>query len=72
MPTLIQWQGQHPADALPDSGVRLASVAVRGMPDLAAQVLRLRPLTRAPLPGAALEVQLTRPNGGTVTLTTHS
>jgi len=25
LPTLIQWEGAHPADALPDAGIRLAS-----------------------------------------------
>ena len=68
VPTLIQWQGPHPADSLPDSGVQLSTVTVRGMPDQAAQVLRLRPLTRLPLPGDALEVQLALPQGGSVAL----
>jgi hypothetical protein len=70
VPTLIQWQGPHPSEALPDSGVGLAHVTVRGMPDQAAQVLRLRPLTRLPLPGPALTVQLQRPNGDAITLST--
>ena len=70
VPTLIQWQGPHPSEALPDSGVSLAHVTVRGMSDQAAQVLRLRPLTRLPLPGAALTVQLRLSNGETATLCT--
>jgi hypothetical protein len=72
VPTLIQWQGPHPADSLATSGVQLATVTVRGMPDLAAQVLRLRPLTRAALPGPALEVQLTRADGAAVKLATST
>lgn len=30
LPTLIQWEGLHPADALPDSGVRLESFTHEG------------------------------------------
>lgn len=70
VPTLIQWQGTHPCDGLPASEVTLSAVTVRGMPDQAAQVLRLRPLNRLPLPGAALSVQLQRPDGQTVSLST--
>jgi hypothetical protein len=68
VPTLIQWQGPHPTEQLPESGVVLAGVTVRGMQDQAAQVLRLRPLTRLPLPGPALEVQLRRRDDQVVTL----
>ena len=32
LPTLIQWDGAHPADALPASGVQLQSLALAGMP----------------------------------------
>lgn len=68
VPTLIQWQGPHPSETLPTSGVTLNAVTVRGMPDQAAQVLRLRPLTRLPLPGPALEVHLQRPDGVQISL----
>lgn len=71
VPTLIQWQGPHPAERLEDRGLALRAVTVRGMPDLAAQVLRLRPLNRQPLPGAALEAELDTPRGP-VTLRTHT
>ncbi len=70
VPTLIQWQGAHPSDGLPACGVSLTTVTVRGMPDQAAQVLRLRPLTRLPLPGPALTVQLQRPDGQVIALST--
>lgn len=30
LPTLIQWEGRHPADALPDSGVRLEGFSHQG------------------------------------------
>jgi hypothetical protein len=70
VPTLIQWQGPHPVEHLPASSVGLTGVTVRGMPDQAAQVLRLRPLTRLALPGPALSVLLLRADGQTVTLST--
>lgn len=64
VPTLIQWgAGPHPADSLPPSGVTLQEVTVRGMSDKAAQVLRLRPLTRAAVPGPALSARLDTPRG---------
>lgn len=64
VPTLIQWEGPHPADHLPDQGLRLQAMTVRGMSDMASQVLRLRPLQRASLPGPALSAQLETPLGG--------
>ena len=63
VPTLIQWTGPHPATRLAPSGLDLSTLTVRGMPDLAHQVLRLRPLTRAALPGPALEATLATPRG---------
>ncbi len=63
VPTLIQWQGPHPADKLPPSGVSLATLTVRGLSDQTAQVLRLRGLARPADAGPALSVTLTTPNG---------
>lgn len=68
VPTLIQWQGPHPADHLPASAVRLQALALRGLPEQAAQVLRLRGVQRPAEAGAALQATLDTPNG-TVTLT---
>lgn len=70
VPTLIQWSGTHPTARIAPSGVDLTALTVRGMPDLAHQVLRLRPLTREALPGPALQVTLATPRGA-VTLSTH-
>lgn len=39
LPTLIEWGDMHPADAMPDSGVRLESLAVGGLPDAVAAAL---------------------------------
>ncbi|HSI56520.1 MAG TPA: VOC family protein [Ideonella sp.] len=70
LPLLIQWQGPHPSDALADSGVQLTGLGVRGLPDKAAQVLRLRPLERLAPPGPALSVRLQTPRGERALATT--
>jgi hypothetical protein len=41
-PTLIQWDGPHPAERLPDAGLRLQSVRLDGLATAAREVLRLR------------------------------
>lgn len=75
VPTLIQWQGPHPTDSLPDSPVQLAGLSLSGLPDQAAQVLRLRGVQRvAAAPGAgpaspAVQATLQTPRGP-VTLST--
>jgi hypothetical protein len=70
LPALIEWQGPHPAEAMPASGVTLEHLTLRGLPERAGQVLRLRSVELAGLPGAALEARLHTPRGP-VTLTTH-
>ncbi len=42
LPTLIQWQGPHPCERLPASGVVLEALDIDGMPPRAREVLRLR------------------------------
>ncbi|MBP6252546.1 MAG: VOC family protein [Rubrivivax sp.] len=42
LPTLIQWDGAHPAERLPDCGLRLRSVRLDGLPVAQREVLRLR------------------------------
>jgi hypothetical protein len=42
LPTLIQWDGPHPAERLPDAGLQLLDVRLDGLPDPAREVLRLR------------------------------
>lgn len=48
LPTLIEWQGRHPAEALPASPVRLLAVQAGGMPEPVATLLQWRGLTHAP------------------------
>ena len=67
LPTLIQWEGRHPAQAMPDSGVTLRSLTLRGLPERAAEVLGLQDVEvdhRAPtLSAPALTAVLQTPRG---------
>ncbi len=63
LPTLIQWQGGHPAAAMPASGVTLRALALRGVPSAAQAALQMRGVEYAPLPGAALCATLATPLG---------
>ncbi len=62
LPTLIQWQGRHPADAMPPSPVALQAVNFGAMQPREAALLRLRGATTVP-GGPALAVMLTTPLG---------
>ena len=42
LPTLIQWQGPHPTQAMPMCGVALQGLHLCGLPPRAREVLRLR------------------------------
>jgi hypothetical protein len=61
LPTLIEWQGMHPTDHLPASGVALQSLALGGLPDAVVQALALQGVACAP--GAALRAVLDTPRG---------
>ena len=66
LPTLIQWQGLHPAEHLPPCGVTLKSLTLRGVPARARDVLRLRGVAvqAERQPGeAALSAVLQTPQG---------
>ncbi len=66
LPTLLQWQGPHPAQAMPDSGVQLRALALQGLPDRARDVLRMRGVTTSPQPGVAITATLATPLGDVV------
>lgn len=68
LPTLIEWGARHPTAAMPASGVTLRSLALRGLPDQAAQVLQLRGVELAAGAGPALTATFDTPRG-TVNLT---
>lgn len=69
LPTLIQWDGPHPAERLPDSGLRLRRVQLDGLPAPQREVLCLRGVTGSPERPAGLSVTLDTPRGE-VSLTT--
>ena len=52
LPTLIQWQGTHPAEHMADSGVTLQALVLHGVPERARTVLRLRGVSVLPDEGA--------------------
>ena len=70
LPTLIQWQGAHPTEHLPDSGVSLQSITINRVPARARDVLRLRGVTAVDDDGPALRATLSTPHGD-VTLTSE-
>ena len=72
LPTLIQWQGRHPAQGMPDSGVTLQALTLRGVPGGAATVLGLLGVdVREAVDGPALQARLATPRGE-VTLSSAS
>lgn len=62
LPTLIEWQGMHPADALPPSQVSLAAVKLGRLPPGVVDLLRLR-AADFQADGPALCVTLATPRG---------
>lgn len=67
LPTLIEWQGRHPADSMPAAALRLLSVQAGGMPERVAALLQwhgllhaeaTRPRWQVTLQGPAGEVEL--------------
>jgi hypothetical protein len=63
LPTLIQWQGTHPAAQMPDSGVALRSLHLHGVPASARDALPLRGVVVLPDAGPAISARLTTPRG---------
>jgi Glyoxalase-like domain len=63
LPTLIQWLGRHPAEALPPSGVTLKSLALTGVPERSATVLRLRGVAVSSAAGTPITAVLQTPKG---------
>jgi Glyoxalase-like domain len=63
LPTLIQWQGTHPATHMPDSGVTLRTLALNGVPEGARDVLCLRDVFVQSRPGPALVADFDTPLG---------
>ncbi len=66
LPTLLQWKGRHPAEAMPDSGVTLSALALSGVPDRARDVLQLRGVAVSSTSGPALCATLATPLGDVI------
>jgi hypothetical protein len=66
LPTLIQWQGSHPAETMADSSVVLHSLVLHGLPLRTQDVLRLRGVAMHAGPGAAITATLHTPRGDVV------
>lgn len=66
LPTLLQWHSPHPAQAMPESGVTLQSLALCGVPDRARDVLRLRSVQISAEAGTPITATLATPRGSVV------
>lgn len=63
LPTLIQWDGPHPTDAMPDSGVMLQGLTLRGLARWVRERLELPGVDMLGDPGPALRATLSTPRG---------
>lgn len=63
LPTLIEWQGAHPAAAMPASGVTLRSLALGGLPQPVREALALDGVEMADPAAPALRAVLDTPRG---------
>jgi len=63
LPTLIEWPGRHPADAMPASGITLESLMLRGLAPAAMEALQAPGVAFAEGGGAAVEAVLRTPRG---------
>lgn len=66
LPTLLQWQGAHPAARMTDSGLALKALTLHGVPARARDVLRLRHVQVLPEPGPAITATFSTPRGDVV------
>jgi len=69
LPTLIEWQGRHPAASMPASGVVLESLQLHGLSVPVGELLRLRGVACVPGTAPAIVATLRTPIGA-VTLRT--
>jgi len=63
LPTLIQWEGVHPAARMPDSGLALRALSLGGVPAAARELLGLRNVQMQSGLGPALSATLGTPLG---------
>ena len=63
LPTLIEWGAAHPSAAMPDSGVALRALTLRGLPPAAVQALVLQGVAHAADAGPAISASFDTPCG---------
>ena len=63
LPTLIQWEGAHPTDAMPPSGLVLQRLALRGLGPRVRDLLDIPGVEWRDAPGPALCATLSTPRG---------
>jgi Glyoxalase-like domain len=63
LPTLLQWQGSHPAARMPPSGISLQSITLHGLPKAVQAALQLDAVQMHSTPGPAVTVLLNTPLG---------
>ncbi len=63
LPTLIEWQGRHPASSMPDSGVRLQALHLAGLDSRAATALQPVAVALDPAAAPSLRAVLQTPRG---------
>jgi hypothetical protein len=68
LPSLIEWGAVHPTGAMPDTGLRLESLAWRGWPAQVRPRLAIAQVEHAAGEAPTLEAILRTPRGRTVTL----
>ncbi len=61
--TLIQWDGPHPTDMMPEAGVGLRAVALRGLEPCVRELPSIRGAVSLDSPGPALRATLATPRG---------
>jgi hypothetical protein len=66
LPTLIQWEGRHPAAQMPDSDLALRTLTLNGVPATARELLRLRNVQVQSGLGPALCATLATPHGDVI------
>ena len=63
LPTLIEWEAAHPAESMPQSGVTLEALTLRGLDEPTAALLRAPGVEWSGAPGAAIVAALQTPRG---------
>ncbi|MBL8326936.1 MAG: VOC family protein [Rubrivivax sp.] len=66
LPTLLEWQGTHPALGMPASAVQLGALTLRGLSAPAQALLAMPGVGFAAGPGAALRAEFITPKGPVV------